>query len=193
MYAKSLQTALMNWTVQNSGFETQRSYIGLSGIGDCEKKIYNRTLFGQNAKVDEHLLTRLSYELETELIYRLSSLGVYSAGEEIRLYDGLVQGHTDGVIARTDVLEIKTLPREQWFPDQSRLPHRLYWQVQAYMHYLKRLQALVIYLARDTGGVKVISTRYSPSIGEQIEARVERLVVAVRTGKRPDCSCGRCE
>lgn len=193
MQPKNLQTALMNWTVQHSGHEPQRAYIGLSGIGDCESKIYNRVIFGQRARVDEHLLTRLAYELETELIYRLTDIGIYGPSEEIMLHDGLVQGHTDGVIARTDVLEIKTLPREEWIPSQGKLPGRLYWQVQAYMHYLERALTQVVYLARDTGAIKVISVRYSPQTGQRIHERVERLVGAVRNGERPACTCGRCE
>jgi hypothetical protein len=193
MLTRNLQTTLVNYSVAQSGFSTRRNYIGLSGIADCEQVIYDRYRFGQQAGVDERLCTRLSYELEAALIERLKDLGLYWPGEEILLHGGLVQGHTDGQIDGREVLEIKTLPKAIWLPENGRVPRRVYWQVQAYMHYLQHAWAHVLYLARDTGELRAIGVRYNLALGKDIEAKVERLVSAVQEVKRPECSCGRCE
>lgn len=192
MLSKELQTSLINWTILNSGHQEHRGYIGLSGIGDCERVIYERYLHGNQASLDDHLKTRISYELESKLIQRLSEMRLYSPGETIELYDGLVQGHTDGVLAGADLLEIKTIPLEQWLPKDGRLPHRVFWQVQAYLHFTQRRYAHVVYLARDSGYAQVYGTRVSDRMGQKITEKLERLVEAVQEGRRPDCTCGRC-
>src|SRR3989337_3154613 len=189
MRADELQERLVNWTVANSGQDERRHDIGLSGIGDCPRQIYDRYFQGQQASVDRHLLTRLSYEIESALVERLHQMGIYSESPVALAYDGLVQGHVDGITKDGDLIEIKTVALEDHIPE--RLPRRVYWQVQAYMHYLGRKWAHVIYLARESGLVKVIPVRYSPEMGARVEAKVKRLVVAVRDVARPECECGK--
>lgn len=192
--ASQLQADLVDWSVKNSGYEDHRQYIGLSGIGDCERVIYDRVRNGGRAQpVAEHLKTRVSYELEEDLVRRLDAMGVYYPGETISLHGGLVQGHTDGVIKPSALLEIKTVQREEWLPKDYRLPNRVYWQVQGYMTFLKRSIAFVVYLARDTGAICVVAVKYNPGIGRQVREKVERIVKAVVGFERPGCSCGRCE
>ena len=193
MYTQDIQSAIVNYSVAHSGYDVHRSYIGLSGIGDCDQVIYDRTIAGKPASVNEHLKTRLSYDLEAVLLERLRQVygGRLKPGREIYLHDGLVQGHTDGFIAG-DLLEIKTVEREEWLPVDRRLPNRVFYQVQAYLHYLDIRHAHVMYLARDTGAIYTIGVTYSPSIGRRIDQKVERLVAAVRNLERPACSCGHC-
>ncbi len=192
--ASQLAADLVDWSVKNSGYEDHRQYIGLSGIGDCERVIYDRVRNGSRGQpVAEHLKTRLSYECEGLLVARLRALGVYGAGESISLHGGLVQGHTDGVILPNALLEIKTVQREDWLPQNYRLPNRVFWQVQAYMTFLKRPIAFVVYLARDTGAMCVVAVKYNPGIGRQVREKVDRLIKAVVGYERPECSCGKCE
>jgi hypothetical protein len=139
------------------------------------------------------LKTRLSYECEGLLVERLKGMGVYGPGETISLHGGLVQGHTDGVIRPDALLEIKTVAREEWLPKDFRLPGRVFWQVQAYLHFTERRLAQVVYVARDTGMVQVTGIRVNPSIGREVEEKVGRLVTAVLGWERPGCSCGKCE
>lgn len=189
----SLQDALINWTVKNSGHENHRCYIGLSGIADCSQSIYDRYMHGQPANgIDGHLKTRISYELEADLIQRLKNIQTVKPAQEISLYDGLVRGHPDGIIGR-DLLEIKTVAEEQHFPTEMHLPRRVYWQVQAYLHYTGLKVAQVVYLARANGAICVITSRYNPSLGALIVEKIEDLVVAVKEYRRPACSCGKCE
>jgi len=195
MHSNELQRSLLNWTVLHSGFEHHRGYIGLSGIADCERVQYERVVSGnyKNATLGESLKCRLGYELEAALIQRLEAMALYSPGETIDLFDGLVQGHTDGVIRGGDVLEIKTIPSESYLPKDGRMPVKTYWQVQAYLHYLGRGLAHVVYLCRDSGLVQVYPQRYQKAMGAQIQSKVERLVEAVQAYQRPECTCGRCD
>jgi len=159
MRTSDLQAELLDWSVKNSGFEPGRDYIGLSGIGDCERQIYDRLRNGQRASIDEQLKTRISYELEAALIERLTAMGLYQPGETISLHGGLIQGHTDGLIAGREILEIKTLEKAQFFPSNGIPSRRIAWQVQAYMHFLKRPWTHVVYLARDSGAVFCIGVK----------------------------------
>ena len=191
MLSKDLQTEIMNWTVLHSGYIEKRGYIGLSEIGLCERVIYERYYNGAAISLDDHLKSRIGFEMETALIERLREMKLYHAGESIELYDGMVQGHTDGVI-NGDVLEIKTIPFENWFPRERKLPARVYWQVQAYLAYTERRFAHVVYLARDTGYAQVYGLKLHDGMKERIAAKLERMVEAVRELRRPECTCGRC-
>jgi len=193
MLSRDLQQQMVNWTVKNSGHQDQRSYIGLSGIGDCDAVIYDRYFNGSGMwSVGEHLRSKLSFEIEEKLIERLGDLGVYRGGETISLYDGLVQGHTDGLIEGRDILEIKTVPLEAHIPDRGKLPNRVFYQVQAYLHFLKREWCHVVYVARDTGMVYVAGIGYKPDHGSHLADKVRRMATAVLDGVRPACVCGRC-
>jgi hypothetical protein len=193
MKTSDLKAELVDWSVKHSGFEPERDYIGLSGIGDCELEIYNRLRNGQRASIDAQLKTRISYELEGALITRFTEMGLYQPGETINLHGGLIQGHTDGLIAGREILEIKTLEKAVFFPGAGVPSRRIVWQVQAYMHLLHRPWTHVVYLARDTGGIFCLGVKYDPRIGERIEAKVRLLVKAVKTVQRPRCTCGHCE
>jgi hypothetical protein len=186
-----LQRQLVNYIVEHSGHDAHRRYIGLSGIGDCEQVIYDRYIHGTPATIGERMKSAISYDLERALVEKLTALRLYRIGVVISLYNGLVQGHTDGWI-KDDLLEIKTVAQEKWFPEHHLLT-RVYFQVQAYLHYLKINYAQVIFLARDTGAVQVYKERRDDRRGEEIAGKVDRLVVAVNTLKRPECSCERCK
>lgn len=204
MRASELESLLVDWTAKNSGHHERRAYIGLSGIGDCPRRIYDTFRNGQHWETSELLRTRLSFELEEALVNRLMAAGVYAEAPEICLYDGLVQGHLDGLVKRDgryDVLEIKTVPTADAIPRMGEPPSRkVTWQCQAYLHYVPMLQrvpprnrwALVLYLARDSGQVAVKPLRYDEDLGRRIQAKVDSLVQAVRGVERPGCECGRC-
>jgi hypothetical protein len=65
--------------------------------------------------------------------------------------------------------------------------------VQAYLTFLKRQMAHVIYLARDTGCFVVVGVKYNPGVGRQVREKVDRLIQAVMGYERPGCTCGKCE
>src|SRR4030067_1308848 len=93
-----LESALVNWSVQNSGHQQRRAHIGLSSIGDCPAVVYERYIQGQTLSVDEHLKMRLAYELEYALVARLRGMGGYQTAEPISLYGGLGEGPPEGLV-----------------------------------------------------------------------------------------------
>ena len=192
MYTEELQRMLVNWTVLHSGHVDRRGYIGLSEMADCDLVIYQRYFNGQHFAMDEHLKAKICFEMEAQLVERLRTMNIYSPGDEICLYDGLVQGHTDGVIGGQDLLEIKTVPRWEHIPTNFRLPSKVYYQVLAYLHFTKRKYAHIVYLARDSGLLQVFGLRYHEETGKKIAEKLERLVDAIRETRRPECSCGHC-
>jgi hypothetical protein len=196
MQSKNFQDAIIEYTARHSNLDERRPYIGLSGIGDCEQTIYDRYFTGQPVTVKAKLKCAIGYDFEAILIGRLKAMGLYSDAVPIVLYDGLVQGHLDG-LAGGDLLEIKTIERAAYLPElvhnqAPRLPNRVFYQVQAYMHYGRYERAHVLYLARDTGEIRVVGSSYNNQAGYKIEQKVERLVQAVRAMQRPACTCGHC-
>ncbi|MFA6270908.1 MAG: hypothetical protein WC657_06920 [Candidatus Paceibacterota bacterium] len=141
-----LQSELISWTVGHSGYEEARQYVGLSGIADCEVEMFERYVHGSGRQnVAAHLKTRICYELEEALKKRLKEMGRYGEPEMISVHAGLVQGHTDGWDRASDeLIEIKTVPTSDQFPEEGRIPNRHFWQVQAYLHFTKREAAQVI-------------------------------------------------
>jgi hypothetical protein len=193
MSQNTLLSSLVNWSVEHSGYDPHRSYLGLSSIADCPVEIYDRYMHGGKPNgVTGHLLTRLSYELEGVLIQRLSAMQLYQPAPEIAVFNGLVRGHPDGFIG-PDLLEIKTLAHEEHIPTDGRVPRRIYWQVQAYLHYTNRMKAQVLYLARANGALEIIPVSYNQHIAAEIIAKLETLVDCVQALQRPACTCGRCE
>lgn len=192
MRSYDLQSQLTNYTIAHAPHEAQRAYIGLSGMGDCDRAIYDRYLHGRRVNVRERMKYSLGYDMERLVVARLTEMGLYSPGKEICLYGGLVQGHTDGFIG-ADLLEIKTIQKEEQFPDPGHLPNKHFWQVQAYLHYTGIQRAHILYVARDTGAYRVIGVARHEAVGCKITEKVERLVRAVRLLQRPACTCGYCD
>jgi hypothetical protein len=192
MQSQHLQTAIVDYTARVSSRHVERrDYIGLSGIADCERVIYDRYMFGDPHQTHARLKDALGYDLETALIQRLTALELYRPAPAIYLFDGLVQGHPDGEVGG-DLLEIKTVPMESYIPEYTRLPVRVFYQVQAYLAFTSYQHAHVVYLARDTGAIRVIGLTRSAEMGFKIEQKIFRLVEAVRANSRPDCTCNRC-
>jgi hypothetical protein len=191
--SNNLQAALLEWTAKNSGHVVNRQYIGLSGMGDCDRVIYERFVNGVQHSKSERIQDAYSFEVEAAIICRLDAMGLYQPAPVISLYGGLIKGHTDGLVGG-DLLEIKTVRLAAHFPEFPRLPNRVYIQVQAYMQYAGLERAHVIYVARESGDLRVIGCTYNPRVGERIKLRVENLVMCVHEKRIPECSCGgRCQ
>ena len=190
----NLQTALIHYTAHHPWLEPHRTYIGLSGIADCPRILYDKYL--RSAGNSEHGNTKLltyymGYAMEADIISRLQAIGDYQPSIEISLYDGLVKGHTDGSF-NSDLLEIKSVALTEYLPRNGRLPDRVWWQVQAYMAYTQFTQTQVVYIARDYGELMVIPVRFSRAMQTKVENKIDRLVNAVRLHQRPPCECGKC-
>ncbi len=191
MIVKDVEKELIEWSAANSGYDEHRPYIGLSGIGDCSLLIWRRFFNHTGASTESRLKTRYSYEIEKNLQERLKAMGIYSPGKEISLYDGLVQGHTDGEINK-DLLEIATVPLTEHIPRSDEIPRKKFWQSQAYMLYGHYDRSIIIYFARDYGVFKVFKVFRHRVMGDRIMSKVDALVEFVQEKVPPPCECGKC-
>ena len=191
MRASELQQKLIEWSVANSGYDSHRAYIGLSGIIDCDRVIYRRYFETREVPAEAKLKTKITYELEDALRNRLSDMGLAKPGVEISEFGGMVKGHTDGEI-KGCLLEIKTVAEADHLPT-NRVPYRVYWQVQAYMYYGDYRSAYVIYLDRSTGQIRVFDINLDDSMGRKIQAKLIRIIRAIECKTKPKCLCGKCQ
>lgn len=190
MRSEELQRRLTDWSVINSGYDEKRNYIGLSSIADCQRILYRKFFNRTGTSIEQRLRTRASYEIEFNLKERLKAMGFLKPGKEIRLYEGLVQGHTEGEIVG-NLFEIKTVPLSEHFPD-GKIPAKSYWQCQGYMKYGKYPMTLLLYYGRDDGLFKFYEVHPNEGIMQLIEAKIHRLVDAVTKKCEPICECGKC-
>ena len=192
MNPSDLQSQLTAFIAKDSGTQDRRPFIGLSEMYHCPWQIYDRYLHGVPASVDERLKFAVGNDLHEMMVDRLTRMGLYRPAQAIDLFDGLIQGHPDGVI-EDDLLEIKTIEREEWFPDlHKKLPGKMYWQVQAYMFYGGYPRALAVYLARNTGRILAFHIQPNRAIAARIDEKASLLLEAVKAGSPPKCECGRC-
>ena len=188
-----LQTRLIQWSTRHARLNDRERYIGLSKIGECPLSNY-RLYFMPNgvAYREENQLLKfyIGYASEDDIVLRLKGLGDYRPGEQISMFGGRVQGHTDGSFEGR-LVEIKSVALESWLPT-DRLPHKVWWQVQAYLRYTSFRDAYVIYLARETGRVAVFEVAEDRELGRRIHNRVLALVRAIENRVPPVCECGKC-
>jgi len=189
----TLQDQIIRWTMQNSGAES-RDYLGMSAIGQCPRRLYTEQVRGKPWNVQGHFYCYLGYLFERDMLARLKSLdpGAIGSPQEFSDFGGRFQGHSDGSW-RGDLLEIKSTTTEKLPEGRMRIPKVHYWQVQTYMHYGHFNRAIVIYIARDTGQLRVIEIRRNEQIGELARLKAASILEAVDLGSPPDCECGWCK
>jgi hypothetical protein len=196
----NIQQSLIDYTIYHPRLEQHRNYIGLSGIGDCPRVLYDKYMRqAGNAEhsPDQLLIFYMGYAMEDDIVARLKAIGDYQPGFEISLYDGLVKGHTDGVF-NGDLLEVKSVALAEYLPKDGKLPRRVSWQVQAYLTFgqtvghIRFERAQVVYVARENGEIVVISVKTDREMAGRIRAKLVNVVGAVKTGEIPQCECRRC-
>lgn len=189
----SLETRLVNYTIHHARVANRDLYIGLSRIGECPRQnyfLYFTHGLGQRTE-SEMMKFYIGYASEDDVVLRLQALGEYHPGIHISMFDGMVQGHTDGSFDGR-LVEIKSIPDEAYLPKDGKLPQRVWWQVQAYLRYTAFTEAYVIYLARDTGRLRVYEVGEDKEMGRRINNRVHALIRAIDNRVPPPCGCGKC-
>lgn len=175
-----------------------RRYLGMSRIADCPRALYNAMLYG--APPPAPATRRYCHEgllHEADILERLQA----AVGEDlhdiqrelIAPFDDRFRGHIDGAIADT-LIEIKSvsdLDKLRQVQDYGALDRHT-WQVQAYMAYSDYRRAYVIYKARATGSLWIVSLYPDPQLAPRIESKARMILDAVDSETPPNCTCGRC-
>jgi hypothetical protein len=198
MIPNQLSKAILDWTVEHSGYE-DRHYLGMSRIADCSRRLYFEMSNGRPAfDLDRHLMCYLGYLFEADVKRRLEALNLYRPGSERELvanFDPRFRGHTDGELVDGSLLEIKSMlqPYIDQIRQSRRLPVRHFQQVQVYLRHGGYNFAHVIYVARDTGQIYTAGVRIHPATGDRLDRKAVAILRAVDANEPPECECGRCD
>ena len=195
MLAADLQNRIMNYIRAHSGFETKRTYVGMSHLSECPADQFTTFRDGLPETDYNHRMAYLGYALETVEKAILVNAGVLrSVGREIVAeFDNRIRGHIDGETVDGDLVEIKTVStvRFERILESGKALRDHFTQVQAYMHFGGYRHAEIIYVCRDDFRHHVVHVAYQPGLGEQIEAKARRVLAAIDEGRQPPCECRR--
>jgi len=181
MNAKDIQFKIEQYTIEKSNFEDSRNYVSLSGISDDEDVIITRYKKGYFANKEQRLKCYKGYQMEADLINRLKNIfgnDLDIANKEIVAVPNLVKGHADGFIFGYP-LDCKSVLMDDWIPD-SKLPRKVYWQMQSYILYSKSNRGYVIYESRENGKLKVFDVYPNKVIQDEIAEKIERIIKAIK-------------
>ena len=187
-----LHKKLLLQTTANSGLEV-RSYLGMSRIGACSRKLYREMYQGRSWTTQDHLYCHLGYLFEQSILDRLKAIDpdLLGPSREFKDFADRFKGHSDGSWDG-DLLEIKSVVDTK-MPTNGRVPHLHFWQVQTYMKYGGYKKAQIIYVARDTGNLNVVPVRFNEKIAEMACLKAATILEAVDNRQIPECECGWCK
>lgn len=158
----ALAESLRQYAVENSPFETNRSYIGLSNIHECVRALWFKINGDEPGRVSraQRMIAFESYREQYLLIEDLKRKGweIDSEDKSIRFFDDndkklhpLIDGHIEGIIHHNGsqlLLEVK-VPRSMHVMKKvikdRKVPLKVYDQVQLYMNYTSLESAVVVY------------------------------------------------
>ncbi len=199
MNAKEIQDQLMDWTVANSGAET-RNYLGMSRISECSLVLYREIVNGgqRDWSLEMHLNCYNGYLFEHDMKNRLAAVGLYKPGGEREVvsdFDRRFRGHIDGEVYDGRLLEIKSTVQDNLIHivQIGRIPRRHFSQVQVYMRHGGYSEAIVVYVARDTGFVHVAEIQQVRAVQDKLDEKAARILAAIDLNLNPPrCECGKC-
>lgn len=189
-------TKLKEWTIANSGLES-RTYLGMSRIGECPQMLARELSNGKRWTNEDALRCYAGYLWEADVKSRLETLGIYKRGSERELvaeFDHRYMGHTDGELRDGSLLEIKSTVQEKLnqIRRDKRIPLKNYRQVQTYMRHGHYAQALVVFVARDTGDLYTHTVIPDRACMDVMDEKALSILAALDAGELPTCTCNRC-
>lgn len=220
MQAPPLESKLLNFTLANAGVE-HRDYLGMSAIGRCPLSLYREMIQGRQWTTQGRLYCERGYAEEQRILVKLAALdgldvtklplfpfkafrdqldamlksrpkpGDLGPSEIFSDFGGMFQGHSDGSWEDT-LLEIKSTMSAKLPVNGGQIMHGHFWQAQCYMYYSGYRWATMIYVARDTGEIRVARVRYNERRAEMCRIRAAEVLEALERKRPPECVCGRC-
>jgi len=178
-------------------YDTQRNYLGMSGIGRCPRQLYENFLSPTQPTEETYRSCYLGYLWEREAKIILQGAGVFEFDSERELiapFDPRFIGHTDGETAQGDLLEIKSVTQRAMdkIKSENRIKRAHFYQVQTYLRYGDYRQALVTLVCRDPMEFHFIPVPRVESVGESMERKAKTVLAAIDARSRPACECGYC-
>lgn len=172
-----IATFLENHTCKISQFDTSRSYFSMSHCGKSIEDQWDMYINGFEDGPLVRLRCYKGYQMERDLRMRAKSAFPKEFEEfhpELSAFDGLVKGHPD-FLWEGNPGDFKSVLLDEYLP-KTKLPRKVYWQMQAYMFYAKKHSSLVIYESRESGQIVDYFVRENPSIQKEIDINFRILV-----------------
>ncbi len=192
-----------------SGLEQHRPYLGMSGISQCPRLLYNQFTNGRGYQpIQDHWHCREGYKEQAEALEMLGAINPKGV-EVIAEWDARYKGHTDWETPDGDLVEIKSVYWDKFMDivERRRAERQHYEQVQAYLRHGVWKLAHICYKARDVpqeqwrgdtiatcGGIPVwiVSVGLNREVADRLDAKARMILGAIDRGVAPDCVCGRC-
>lgn len=208
--AITLKDKLCQGLREKSGLEKQRNYLGMSGIGQCPRKLYSDFVEGRTGASDQqHWYCWTGYLHEAAVIKLLAEeQGGGGAGEKELLrqvevvagYDERFRGHVDYVLSER-VIEVKSVGWEKFLKIREdgwpQYEHRC--QVQMYLRHGGWARGLVIYIARDVPHREfdgppfwVFEVEPDEVLADRMDKKAKEVLAAIDRREPPACTCNWC-
>jgi len=175
--AQEITEGLTKWTIENSGHQLERDYIGLSHCALSIEEIVEFRLNGFPVGEDQLRKFYKGYQMEADLLRRLRIRfgDRVQPGGEIVAFGGRVKGHPDFLFDGYPG-DCKSVPLNEHIPQRGRLPRRVFWQMQGYMLFAPAQRSVVVYESRETGIIEAFDVFPARGIQEEIHAKVGRVM-----------------
>lgn len=217
MNALQLKNQLSSELRRSAGLERRRGYLGMSGIGNCSRRLYFEFVNGRDEPSDlqywycwtgylhesailslfkgqaENKVKTLKFSVST-LNFSVSTLDVVAG------FDSRFRGHVDCALG-DDLVEIKSVTWDKWVMVRRHdepVPNHLY-QVQMYLRHGGWQRAFLVYIARDVvhreaNGIPlyVLEVRPDERLADRLDEKAKAILRAIDAGQPPRCDCGYC-
>lgn len=188
-----------------SGLEGRRAYLGMSGIGNCSRKLYFEFVQGKAEASDQaHWYCWTGYLHEAAvlgLIVPEQNKGELRRQVEVVAgFDNRFRGHVDFAFEQ-QVIEIKSVGWDKFkkIREAGRPQYEHRCQVQMYLRHGGWRQGLVVYIARDVphnefDGLPfwVFEVEPDETLANTLDAKARMILTAIDRREAPECSCGWC-
>lgn len=192
---KEVENLINEHMVLHSRFEEKRDYLSISHISECPRRIYDEFLNGFEVSDMTHRMCYAGYQQEESIRDILITHGlIQQINVEVKAIDTRFMGHMDG-LNNEYVIEIKSVSSRKW--DNILKKNKCLWkhfvQVQLYMRYAHRNQAIVVYRNRETYEHKVFIVQYKKPLADSFEKKAFMILDCIDQKTPPICECGRCK
>lgn len=204
MQASTLKSILVSSLEKHSGLEQRRPYLGMSGISQCQRKLYFDFVDGRDIPSEQqHWYCWTGYLHEGAVIGLLADLGVEQRQIEVVAgFDSRFRGHIDYLFNPQEIIEIKSVTWDKFCKVQTenRAEYGHEAQVQMYLRHGGWQRAKIIYIARDVPhrefqGVPlwVVETEPRAGMADKLDAKAKGILAAIDSKTPPPCECRWCQ
>jgi hypothetical protein len=188
---------LMKGLRTRSGYEERRAYLGMSGIGNCARKLFMDYVNGRHTDDQGYWYCWTGYLFEAGV---LALLGLEKREREITAsFDARFRGHTDFYTDDGTVVDVKSTTLEKFIAvKKAGPPFAHVAQMQMYMRHGQYGKAVLIYTVRDiparawTEPFWTVDVPPDRALMDRLDFKAKMILEAIDRRIPPACECGYC-